>query len=129
MELEFRALLTGHASVSAIVSASQVNWIKHPQSQPFPAIVLTTTSNTDGLTQQGPDGLWQGRVQVDCYATEYGTARSLADAVVECLSGYRGGGFQLISLDSQRNGDETGGVDDLARISLDFLTNWRNDDG
>ncbi|WP_417257355.1 tail completion protein gp17 [Celeribacter sp.] len=129
MEHEFRALLTGSASISALLSASQINWIKHPQGRPYPAIVLSVVGNADGLTQQGPDGLWRGRVQVDCYARDYLGAVQLKDAVVGVLSGYRGGGFQLISLDSQRDGDETGGVDDLARFSLDFLTNWSEANG
>lgn len=129
MELEFRALLTGDAAITALVPAGQINWVSHPQGAPYPAIVLTVVDNAMDLTQQGPDGLWQGRVQVDCYAMEYGSARALADAVISLLNGYSGGGFQLIALDSQRGNNDTGGFDDLARISLDFLTNWRNDNG
>lgn len=128
MEKALRALLTGSAAVTSLVPASRISWGVVAQGKPLPAIVLNVISNRDGLTMQGPDGLWRGRVQVDCYAMDYGATVALAAAVTGVLHGHRAGAFRLIVLDNRRDDHEAGAVGRPFRIGLDFITNWRAGD-
>lgn len=127
MEEEFCALLLGAGSVSALVG-SRVNWGAHPQGEPLPAIVLTLVDDIEGRSYTGPNGLSQGRVQVDCYAATYRAAKSTARAVRSLLDGYRGGNFEGVFHAASREGREggTNEADRPYRCSLDFMTNWRN---
>ncbi|WP_170295002.1 DUF3168 domain-containing protein [Paracoccus aestuariivivens] len=126
MEEEFRALLTTSSAVMALVAPANINWGEVPQGARPPAIALHLIDNVDGLTQQGPDGLWQGRVQVDVYDLTFGGATIVARAVRDVLHGYRAGGFRLISLSQQRSNKNQQAVDRPYWISMDFITNWRN---
>lgn len=126
MEEEFRALLTGSAAVTTITPASRINWGAHPQGAALPGIVLNTVADAEGLTFSGTDGLSQGRVQVDCYATSYAQAKELSRAVRTVLHGYSGGGFGLVVHDTTRDSRE-GGSNEATRpyrVSLDFSTYW-----
>lgn len=125
MELAMRALLTGSAAISALAPSDRIVWGTLGQGKPLPAAVLNAISNNQGMTQQGPDGLWQGRVQIDCYGKTYADALELSDAVIALLNGYRDQNFRLIALDARRDHNEPGATDRPHRISLDFLTNWR----
>ena len=127
MEIAFRALLTGSAAVTALAPASQINFGTHPQGKPFPAIVLNLVSDAGGHTLTGVDGLSNGRVQVDCYADDYGAAKTLSHAVRAVLDAYSGGGFSGIFHTATRDGREggTNEADRPFRVSLDFLTHWR----
>ncbi len=127
MQREFRALLTGSAAVTALLAAQAIDWGAPMQGTRPPRIALHLIDNADGMTMQGPDGLWQGRVQVDVYGLTYGDTRAIADAVIGALHGFRGGGFRGIILAQTRDSHETGASDRPFRISMDFMTNWRND--
>lgn len=129
MEEEFRALLQGSAALTAIVAPEKINWGEVPQGAHPPAIALHLIDNVDGLTQQGPDGLWQGRVQVDVYDLTFGGAMAAARAVQGILRGYQGGGFRLITLAQQRSNKDQQAVDRPYWISMDFITNWRREHG
>jgi hypothetical protein len=127
MEEAFRALLTGSAAVVALVPASRINWGAHPQGQPLPGVVLTVVSGAEGLTLQGPDGLSQGRVQVDCYAPAYADAKAVSRVIVTRLHGLRSGGFRLVRHVATRDSRE-GGTNEAERpyrVSLDFETSWK----
>jgi len=125
MEEQFRSLLTGSAAVTAIVPASRISWGVIAQGKPLPAIALNVISNQDGLTYKGPDGLWQGRVQVDCYGTDYGTTLALGETIIALLSGYKGGRFLGIFLDGRRDNYDPAAINRPHRVSLDFATKWR----
>jgi len=122
MEEEFRAILRGDAGVMAL--ASGVDWGSHPQGASFPAVVLTVVSGAGDHTLDGPDGIFRGRVQVDCYALTYAAAKRLARAVVAACDGYVGGGFQGIFWASSRDSRESSyseAAERPFRTSLDFL--------
>lgn len=104
-----------------------VNWGAHPQGAALPGIVLTVVSAAEGLTLKGPDGLSQGRVQVDCYAATYGAARATARAVIAALYGWRSGQMRLVEHVATRDSREGGSneADRPYRTSLDFMTHWR----
>ena len=95
-------------------------------SDALPRVVLFVISGGDDMTQDGPSGLCWRRVQVDCYGATYGAARLLSREVRAILSGYRGGIFNGIFLDADRDGEMTDGPASVqARVSLDFMVHYK----
>jgi hypothetical protein len=127
VEEALRTTLLASAGVVSLC-AGRVDWGAHPQGAPLPAIVLTVIGDASSPVYTGPDDLSQGRVQVDCYAESYAAAKALARAVRAALDGYRAGGFLGVFLAGTRDGREggTNEADRPFRVSMDFLTNWRN---
>jgi len=128
MEEAFLALLIGSGAVTAHVPAARINWGAHPQGTGNPYIVLSMISDIEGIMMTGPDGLSQGRVQVDVYGPTYGAAKGAARAVRTLLHGYRGGQFSLIEHAGSRDSREGGAneADRLFRVGMDFMTHWRD---
>ena len=131
MEEAFRARLLANAPLMALISADGVVFGDVPQGRAFPLITMFTVSGAEGHTMKGPDGLFQGRVQVDCLAVTMAGAKALGRAVVAALNGHRtagtGPGFDGIFHDSTRDGREggTNEADRPFRSSLDFMVHWR----
>lgn len=129
MEEDFTALLRGASAVTDLVAAASINWGSHPQTRDWPGIVLNTIINAEGLTLEGGDGLFQGRVQVDCYAATMTQAKAMSRAIVARLHGHADSKFSLIQHVGTRDGREGGSQSNVAdrpfRVSLDFLTFWR----
>lgn len=110
--------------------ASRITWGEHLGAASS-YIVLQLIDMAEGHTQQGPDGLEQSRVQIDCFAPDYLGARDLGRDVKALLDFHRGGGFRGIFFDGlrmTRESDENEG-EAIYRASLDFLTHWRKNDG
>lgn len=120
MERAFRALLTSSAAVSAYLPPLQIEWGARTQGSPYPGVVLNLIDGADGLTLDGPDAFYEGRIQVDCYALAYGDALGLRDAIKAELHGYSGQGFQVIRLDRQQDFSESGATGKPFRFSQDF---------
>jgi hypothetical protein len=127
MEEAFRAVLLATSGVTALAPAARINWGVHPQGAALPGVVLNTISDAEGLLMNGPTGLFEGRVQVDCYAASYSQAKALARVIRTRLHGYRGDGFQLVTHVSSRDSREGGAneADRPFRVSMDFTTAWR----
>ena len=127
MEKAFRAILTTDTAVKALVPASRINWGTHPQGASFPAIVLNVISDAEDYHMSGPNGLFRGRVQADCYGLTYGATKAVSRAVRAALHCYRAGGFLLITHVSTRDSREggTNEADRPYRVSMDFITAWR----
>jgi hypothetical protein len=124
MEEAFRALLMASTSVTAITP--RISFGEIPQGSVLPAIVLQTISNVNTHHMQGPTRLYQARLQVDCYATSYGSAKGLSRAVLAALDGYKGGRFQGIFHEGSRD-EREGGSNEVTRpyrVSMDFMTQW-----
>lgn len=127
METALRALLIAGLSN---LSSGRINWGEHPTDEDRPYIVLHLISLREGSTMQGPDGLEQSRVQIDCYAPTFGQAREIADDVKGLLNHHHGGGFRGVFFDNARTTRESGEDNaPLYRCSLDFIVNWRNNNG
>lgn len=129
MQNAFLALLASVSGVTAVVPASRIEWGLLQQGCALPALGLHLIDHAPGMTLTGSDGFWRGRVQIDVYADTYAVAKAVAEAVADGLHGYRGGGFQMIALDAQRNFTEATATSKPQRISLDFLTIWSKQDG
>jgi hypothetical protein len=128
MENQLIAILHATTAITSLAPASRINWGSHPQGLGLPALVLNVIDDADGVTLKGRDGLFQGRVQVDCYATTYSGAKLLSRAVRDTLQAYRGGGFRLIEHVATRDNREGGSneAERPYRVSLDFNTHWRS---
>ena len=127
MEEAFRALLLAYGPLAALIGGSSVVFGDALQQRTYPLITMLTVSGAEGMTMKGPDGLFEGRVQVDCYAASMAEAKRLARQVVAALHGHRGGQFRGIFHETTRDGRE-GGTNDADRpfrTSLDFMIHWR----
>jgi hypothetical protein len=125
MEESLIALLLQWQPLRDIVQA-RIGWVLITQGSPPPYVVMTRVSGSRDTTFSGPSGLVSSRVQVDCYAETYISAKAVARAVEARLSGFKGElgptFFDGIFLDAERDlFDADGGTDRLHRVSLDFL--------
>jgi hypothetical protein len=94
--------LAGNSGVTSIlpndVSGNpQIYWVLAPKGAKPPYVILSRVATSDLYTYQGSTGVRDGLFQVDCYSDSkagvssgYYTARSLATAVRDVLSGFRG---------------------------------------
>ena len=115
MEEALRSLLSS-------IAGGQVYWGRAPQKKAYPYVTLNRISGIRDYTTQGPSGYVQSRVQVDCYADGYLAAKNLARDIRDAVSGYRGGIFKGIFIDSERDlpATDAGEVTHLYRTSVDL---------
>lgn len=126
MEEDFRTILLGNAAVVSLCS-ERIYWGSRLQGSILPAVVMNVVADSQQHTMLGPNGLFEGRVQVDCYGETFGSTKIASRAVRDALDGYRGLGFSGIFHESTRDSREggTNEADRPYRTSLDFLTFWR----
>lgn len=122
------ALLKADGTLSGLVKAAgvwRINWIVAPQAIARPNIVLLRVSGLRDTPMDGPSGLVETMVQVDCYGETLAAALAVSRAVETVLSGYSGTQgvtkFDGVFLISERHGyEDTGTPTRLYRVSLDF---------
>ena len=127
MEEQLRALLLASSGVTTLAPAARINWGSHPQGAALPGVVLNVISDAEGMVMNGPNGLSEGRVQIDAYADSYSQAKALSRAVIAALHGLRNTNFRLVTHVSTRDSRE-GGTNEAERpfrVSMDFTTAWR----
>lgn len=115
MESDLRALLVGHAPLTALVG-QRIYWDEVPQGADRPCIVMYLVSGARGYHMQGPDKLKDGRVQFDCQAVLSTDKWAVARELEALLSGYRGavgntyfnGMFMLLSRDKSEPATKSG---------------------
>jgi hypothetical protein len=128
MEEALIALLLADPGV-ATVAGDRVHWLRRPQGEATPALVLTRVGGGHAYTYGGRDELIETRVQIDAWAETYGAAKALARAVTSLLSGYRAtsGPIRSAFLNAERDGlQDADPFGTLARVSLDF-TIWHQE--
>lgn len=123
MEEALRAILLGSAGITSRVS-QRVDWGIRPSGQPLPAVVLNVINDMSEPTLDGV-GLPEARIQIDCYASTYGSVKFLAREIRQLLDCYRGGMFQGIFLVGLRDLPETDGVTTVHRVSMDFTVTYK----
>lgn len=84
-----RALLLGDAMV-ATISGGRIYPVRLPQGQRLASIVYNRISELGDYHMLGPSGLAWARMQIDCWAEKQDDAVTLANAVYDRLSGFRG---------------------------------------
>jgi hypothetical protein len=114
MEEALTALLSG-------VAGGRRFWLRAPQGTAFPYVVMQRISGVRDYTMNAPSGYVASRVQFDVYAESYGTVKFTARALVDALSGHKGGAIQGVFIDSERDlpASDTGEVSHLYRVSID----------
>lgn len=88
MEEALRALLLEDATVSSV--ATGVFWDTIPQGWLGPVVVLFRISTVTDYHMEGPSGMREQRVQIDCRGATKTEAIGVARAVEDVLSGYAG---------------------------------------
>lgn len=123
MERAIRSILTNGLPD---VSAKQINWGIKPQSTPFPAVVINVISGREYATFERPCGLFQGRIQVDVFGTDYAETLSLSKRVRSVLDGYKDLSFQGIFCETASSAAETGANESqpIYRFRYDFFVNY-----
>lgn len=86
---ELRTYLLADASILATVG-QRIYPIRLPQNPTLPAITYLKVSGLRHYKTNGPQNLSRPRVQIDCWATTYAAALSLAEDVRQALEGYSG---------------------------------------
>lgn len=122
MEEDLYDLLAGGLSIPG----QAIGWFTAPQGISRPHVVLNVINDAEGLTMKGPNGLFEGIVQIDVYSLNRAEVKTVARAIRDLLHGYRGGGFSLIRHDRTRDTREGGSneADRPYRVSMDFTTGW-----
>jgi len=89
-EEKIYAVLSANAGVTALVPASRIKVTGDYQNLAKPYLVHFPVAGETIQTHQGMAALrlWQN-YQVSVYASDYGSARRIADAVVAALDNYR----------------------------------------
>lgn len=122
MEEIIRARLL--ASPVALIT-TRIDWGGNPQGADMPRVALWPVSGFEGLVLGGPDGIRDGRIQVDCYAATFLALRDLADAVRAALHGYSSGALRTVSILTLPRITREGGsneADRPFRATMDFAT-------
>lgn len=85
IETGLAALIAGIPAVAAITT--QIWWNVAPQRVLPPYIVLSQISGTEEIAHDGPIGVGDMRLQVDCHAPTAGQAKALRLAIVRAING------------------------------------------
>lgn len=80
-----RSRLAADTEVAAVVAA-RIFWGIVPQAAALPYIRIQTISDPRPQHLTGYEGSRTTRVQVDCFAAKYGTARALAEDVIAAVA-------------------------------------------
>lgn len=113
-------------TLMASIASGNRYWVRAPQNTARPYVILNVIDKPRGYTMAGQDGLTQSRVQADVYADSYSSAKTVARSIVTLLSGYRGGKFQGVFVDSERDlpAETAGSVSQLFRVSIDLMIHY-----
>lgn len=130
MEEALIGYLLADSGVTALAQTGsgpvRLYWTQAPQSVAKPYATLTKVTGLRDTPMDGPSGLQESRIQVDCYGLTFSAAKGLARAIEAALSGLStetdGIVFQGVFLDAERDGYEAdASPDKLFRTSLDFI--------
>jgi hypothetical protein len=123
MEAALLAKLLATAGVTALVG-QRINWSRRVQAEPLPAIVLHVIDRIPDVHHGGRSGILESRVQCDCWASSFGSAKAVARAVETAITAqtFTQGAvrFDVILIADERDStfDET---TPLFRTSLDLM--------
>jgi len=134
LEEAIYARLAGTAPLSALVGDRIFPLLAPPETASPYATYQRIDGASDHVLDDGPSGLGEARVQVDCWSAEregvdaYSEARRVALAVAGGLDGFRGlvddgagGGLRIKSSRLVNNQDLREDDPHIYRTSLDFL--------
>ena len=120
MEADLLALL-------APIASGRSYYVRAPQGEPYPYLILNRASLVPNYTMAGANGLSQTRMQIDVYGNNWPSTVSTAQALQNLVSGFIGivgsTRFQGIFIDAVRDlpASDAGDVTQLFRISIDIM--------
>lgn len=126
MENAIITRLLGDSGVAALVS-TRVYPVSRDQDSGLPAVTVARISGAPVYVDTGEAGLFEARIQIDCWGADYPSAKNTATAVKTSLSGFfgvvNGVTFQNLHIDAERDSRESGGNQSeyLFRTSVDFI--------
>lgn len=129
MEEALRALLAGYAPLTALVGTNagpnpgagpSIYWGEFPQGVKDPAVALYKITGGEGHHLQGPDGLFNGTVQIDVRAVKVSEMWAISRAIRAKLDGYSDDHFRGIFHRGDRQSSEKPGTTLYHRSSQDF---------
>lgn len=86
----FEEALFTYLSTLGLSCSTRVYPIRLPQGVPLPAMTYQLVSDAHDYTQTGQSTLNDPRYQINCWGSTYGDAKSLAEALIAQVSGYKG---------------------------------------
>jgi hypothetical protein len=125
MEEALIALLKANGPLTALLG-DNIYWVDRFQGSGLPALTLTRITGVRGYVMTGADGMVTSRIQCDCDALTYATAKAIARALRDALSGlsgtFSGVQFQGCFIDGgDRDTFETAETTDkIFRTSIDY---------
>jgi len=126
IETAIYSKLIANTAVTAL-AAMRIYNTRLPQKPTYPVVVFARVSTGEDMAHDGPVGYESARFQIDSYAAEISTVRSLADAVRDCLNGLsatvEGVVVHAVMLDNEFS--EWGDLLDIWRITQDYMIYWR----
>lgn len=84
--MDMEGALRARIVAAATAAAERVYWIDRPQGSALPSITLQTISGDYPKTYDGLQATRDPRIQLDVWATSYGQAKSIFDAVIAALA-------------------------------------------
>lgn len=105
MEEELRNRLLAATALADLVPPDRIVW---GQRQGLPAVALWRVSGRPDYHLKGASGLVDSVVQIDCWGSSYGEAKSVAREVRAVLSGLSDAVFRSIFIENERDGFEAG---------------------
>ena len=67
------------------IASDRLDWVNVSQDTPRPYVRLQTISDPRPITLEGEQEFRETRVQADCFADDYASARALAYAIIEAV--------------------------------------------
>jgi len=98
IEDEIYQLLSCDSTITDLVSTRIYPQVRD-QEDGLPAITYQMISQLHGADLTGSNGLVEGRIQINCFASTILAAAQLADIVKNSLSGYQGGNIESLLLE------------------------------
>lgn len=130
MEAALRGLLADDGGVSAIAGA-RIFWGQAQQGHEQPFIVLNVVAGPHTYAFDRDTGHVDSRVQMDCWAGDYVTAKTLARAAIAAVTGFRGSSgsidFGGVFVDGERDLNEPrqGDIATRYRVAVDLAVHWK----
>ena len=122
--MDMQAALRARLVTASTEAGPRVYWVDRPQGSDLPSITLQTISGDRPQTYDGFQGWRETRVQADAWATSYGQATSIREALIAAASALEttnGVRFDRTDFENERDGLEQLETGQVYRAGIDLL--------
>lgn len=123
MQAALRSRLVAAGPVTALVG-TRIYWTKVPQGAVLPYVRMQTVSDERPQDLDDYDAGRETRVQVDCFASDYATARALSQAIITATNSpttLSGVAFGRTAAEGPRDLGEDTAQGFIHQLSMDLL--------